>query len=137
MKSFEVVFSSNIKEVNKIVRGALEYISSNIPMADREELMEIRLILSELLFNAVIHGNRNNAEKFVKLKINTDGNVINCVISDEGEGFDFGRLSYKNSEPSIDEHGRGIILVKGLVDTFAYSKAGNRILFSKRVGVHV
>ncbi|MCD8090304.1 MAG: ATP-binding protein [Clostridiales bacterium] len=137
MKTFEVVFSSNIKEVNKIVKSALEYISESIPMADADELMEIRLILSELLFNAVIHGNKNNAEKFVKLKIITDGNTVNTVISDQGEGFDFGRLSYKNSEPSTDEHGRGILLVKALVDTIAYSKNGSRILFSKKVGVHV
>ncbi|MCD7778578.1 MAG: ATP-binding protein [Clostridiales bacterium] len=137
MKTFEVVFSSDIKQVNKIVKGALAYISENIPKADAEELMEIRLILSELLFNAIIHGNKSDSEKLVRLKIEADGNIISSVISDEGNGFDFGRLSYHNSEPSIDEHGRGIMLVKALVDSFTYSKTGNRVLFSKKVGVHV
>ncbi|MCD8157927.1 MAG: ATP-binding protein [Clostridiales bacterium] len=137
MKTFEVVFSSDIKQVNKIVKGALAYISENIPKADAEELMEIRLILSELLFNAIIHGNKSDSEKLVRLKIETDGNIISSVISDEGNGFDFGRLSYQNVEPSIDEHGRGIMLVKALVDSFTYSKTGNRVLFSKKVGVHV
>ncbi len=137
MKTFEVIFSSNIKAVNKIVKNALEYISENIPVADDEDLMEIRLILSELLFNAVIHGNKESSDKFVKLKITADGNTINAVISDQGEGFDLSRLSYKNGEPSTDEHGRGILLVRALVDSIAYSKSGSKILFSKRVGIHV
>lgn len=134
---FEVTFTSDIKNVNKIVRCAQSCISEIIPSIEGEELLEIRLILSELMFNAIIHGNKNNTEKTVKLKIEIVGNTINAVISDEGEGFDFSRLSYENSEVSAEEHGRGISLVKALVDSMSYSKPGNIIMFCKKVGGYV
>lgn len=137
MTIFEVTFSSNIKEVNKIVRCAQKYISETIPSIKNDELSELRLILSELLFNAVIHGNKNNEEKFVKLRLKAVGNTINAVISDEGEGFDFSRISYENNEASAEEHGRGISLVKALVDSMSYAKPGNKITFRKKVGNYV
>ncbi len=136
MTIFEVAFSSNIKEVKKIVRCAKNYISEMIPSIDAEELLDLRLILSELLFNAVIHGNKNNSEKFVKLKIKITGNTINAVISDQGNGFDFSRLSYTN-EASAEEHGRGISLVNALVDSLSFAKPGNIIMFCKKVGSYV
>ncbi|MCC8015461.1 MAG: ATP-binding protein [Eubacterium sp.] len=137
MTIFEVAFSSNIKEVKKIVRCAQNYISEMIPSIDAEELLDLRLILSELLFNAVIHGNKNNSEKLVKLKIKITGNTINAVISDQGNGFDFSRLSYTNSEVSSEEHGRGISLVNALVDSLSFAKPGNIIMFCKKVGSYV
>ncbi|MCD8239634.1 MAG: ATP-binding protein [Clostridiales bacterium] len=137
MTIFEVAFSSNIKEVKKIVRCAQNYISEMIPSIDAEELLDLRLILSELLFNAVIHGNKNNSEKMVRLKIKITGNTINAVISDQGNGFDFSRLSYTNNEASSEEHGRGISLVNALVDSLSFAKPGNIIMFCKKVGSYV
>lgn len=136
MKAFEVIFSSNIKEVNKVVRQAQNYIREAIPNVDNDELLDLRLILSELLFNAIIHGNKNNEKKLVRLHVWTEGTTVNASISDQGEGFDFSRLSY-SGEPSTCEHGRGISLVEALADKIVFMKPGNKILFSKRVGLHV
>ena len=136
MKKFEVVFQSNIGQVNKVVKDAQDYIRQSLPNVNSDELFDLRLILSELLANAVIHGNKNNQNKMVKLTLNVENNTIYAAVCDQGEGFDYSLLK-DTDEPSFLEHGRGICLVKALVDSISFKKSGKKILFSKRVGFHV
>ncbi len=136
MKKFEVVFSSNIGQVNKVVKDAQDYIRQNLPIVNSDELFDLRLILSELLVNAVIHGNKNNQNKLVRLTLSVENNTVYASVCDQGEGFDYNRLK-DSDEPSVMEHGRGISLVRALADSITFKKSGQKILFSKRVGFHV
>ncbi len=136
MKNFYIVFESDIKQIRDVVKNAQVYVAQCIPEISSDELFEIRLILSELLINAVTHGNKNDPHKTVKICIEAEENTVKGCVIDQGEGFDFLNASCCKA-PSTEEHGRGISLVRGLVDFMDIKLPGNKIFFKKRVNCNV
>ena len=87
---------------------------------DEDDLMKIGMAVRESMVNAVVHGNRYNAHKKVRL---SGGRRIaerfTVRIADEGEGFDFESLP----DPLAPENlmrtsGRGIFLIRSFMDEF-------------------
>lgn len=132
---FAISFKSDIYKVNDIVKNSLDFLKDNFPKADEDNLMEFKLIYCELLFNAVIHGNKSDENKNVFLSINVDGNFVNSSVSDEGVGFDYNKtiLNARSDESIFLETGRGIRLVKSLVDTLDFDMNGSTVKFCKKV----
>ena len=69
--------------------------------------------------NAVVHGNRYNANKKVRFAVHNDGQQFTIRIGDEGEGFDFDSIP----DPLAPENlmrtsGRGIFLIRSFMDDF-------------------
>lgn len=135
---FEVYFASKLSDAKKIVDSSLRFIQDGTKNASTDALRELKLVLCELLYNAVIHGNEENETKkvFISIKI-LDNNTILTVIADEGNGFDHKNLIFNlanNEEIDVfDEHGRGIRLAIALVDKIHFNSNGNRIEFIKKV----
>lgn len=77
------------KEFNldlKKVRYLSQLIVQNAP----SEIREINLLeqqISEIVKNAVRHGNRNNPNKKVKIWFAFDSSYAHLIVEDEGEGF--------------------------------------------------
>ncbi len=132
---FDVSFKSDIYKVNDIVNISLNFLKDSYPKLNEDSLMEFKLIFCELLFNAVIHGNNQDIGKKVYLSIITKENFVNSVVSDEGIGFDYKKTIKDGiAEESIFlETGRGIRLVKSLVDSLDFDTNGSTIKFCKRV----
>jgi len=135
MNRFHRTFPSELNCVRSILIDALGFIRAQFVCIPEDEEYDLRLILSELLHNAVIHGNQSDQQKFVSLSLNVKGDVLFCAISDEGAGFDHGTLlrSFSNPDDCDSEHGRGIRIVNALTDTLQYNVSGNTIHFEKRV----
>ncbi len=133
---FELCFPSEIFMVKKIIKEIFTFLNENIPNIREEDKYDLRLIFSELLCNAVIHGNREDSEKKVTLQVEVDDERVYAIISDEGNGFDPLKLltSFEADSRLEEENGRGIKLVYSLTDYLAFSASGNRIKFFKRVG---
>jgi serine/threonine-protein kinase RsbW len=69
--------------------------------------------------NAVVHGNRYNANKKVRFSVAKSTERFTVRIADEGDGFDFSRLPDPLSpENLMRTSGRGIFLVRSFVDEF-------------------
>jgi serine/threonine-protein kinase RsbW len=71
------------------------------------------------MVNAVVHGNRYNANKKVRLLVTHGNERFTIRIADEGEGFDFQCLP----DPLAPENlmrtsGRGIFLIRSFMDEF-------------------
>ena len=56
---------------------------------DEDDLMKIGMAMRESMVNAVVHGNRYNANKKVRFAVASDAERFTVRIADEGEGFDF------------------------------------------------
>lgn len=84
---------------------------------DKDELMEIRLILSELLINGIKHGNKGDISKKVYLRVLASRHGVYIEVKDEGEGINYNIEDFKDSvlEPS----GRGLQLVRSLSDNLS------------------
>src|SRR5215813_8063350 len=86
---------------------------------DEDELMRIGMAVRESMVNAVVHGNRYNANKKVRFSVAHNGERFTIRIADEGEGFDFENLP----DPLAPENlmrtsGRGIFLIRSFMDEF-------------------
>ena len=135
MSLFHRTFPSELNHVRPILLDALGYIKTELVRFPEDEEYDLRLVLSELLCNAVIHGNGNDRRKIVTLSLDVKGGVVFCAISDEGDGFDHAALmrAFNSTDDCESEHGRGIRIANALTDKLRYNVSGNTIHFEKRV----
>lgn len=142
MTSYSITFSSELCRVKEVVSDILNFFSSNLRFKNNDDLYDLKLIFSELLINAVIHGNRQDQTKKVTLHIDIEnqGEIL-ATIADEGTGFDYRRLLTSSGGQSchqeglFDENGRGICLVSSLTDQISFQNNGSVIHFLKRVTI--
>ena len=84
--------------------------------------------VSEAFQNALIHGNKNVAEKLITISFKKVATGINFSISDEGEGFnhkDIPEVNDKSKEVVFP--GRGLFLIKSLSDEVVFNESGSEI----------
>jgi serine/threonine-protein kinase RsbW len=104
----------------------------NFRIADGSEI-DIEMALLEALANAVIHGNGDNSGKrvYVTCRCYLDGEVA-ITVQDEGKGFDSSAVL----DPTVQEnllftHGRGIYLMKTLMDEVSFEDGGSVVRMRK------
>ena len=86
---------------------------------DEEDLHKIGMAVRESIVNAVVHGNRYNLKKKVRLGVESGPGKIVVTIRDEGEGFDASKLPDPlAAENLLRQSGRGLLLMKAFVDEF-------------------
>jgi serine/threonine-protein kinase RsbW len=84
-----------------------------------DDLHKIAMAVRESMVNAVVHGNRYNAHKKVRLSLSKGPNEFVVRIADEGEGFDYEHLPDPLAQENLLRHsGRGIFLIKAFMDEF-------------------
>lgn len=101
---------------------------------DESTIADIAISVSELVNNAIDHGNKKNEEKRVTVAIEKDSSAVTISVSDEGTGFDPNELDDPLAEENLlKEIGRGIFIVRSLMDTvnIAPSDKGTEITFTK------
>ena len=75
--------------------------------------------------NAIVHGNRGDANKLVTIALGLCRGGIYAEVADEGQGFDFEKFG---SLPVDDEvHGEGIFIMKQLADRLTFSEGGRQV----------
>jgi serine/threonine-protein kinase RsbW len=95
--------------------------------------VDIEMALGEVLANAVIHGNGDDSCKsvYVTCRCYMDGEV-SITVRDQGRGFDSNAVP----DPTVLEnllftHGRGIYLMKTLMDEVCFEEGGSVVLMRK------
>lgn len=92
------------------------------------QIEKIKICLYELLSNAFIHGNQNDPLKHVAVLYVVSKENFKLSIIDEGEGFDREEVpSPLSPENQLKESGRGVFMVKRMMDKVSYNKKGNRV----------
>ncbi|MCX7929160.1 MAG: ATP-binding protein [Chlorobi bacterium] len=75
----------------------------------------------EAITNAVIHGNRSDGSKKIKLRVEVHDDEIRIYVRDYGSGFDPDVLpDPRLKENLLREGGRGVFLMRSLVDDVAF-----------------
>jgi serine/threonine-protein kinase RsbW len=89
---------------------------------DREELAyHLNLVLTEAMANAILHANDENPEKEIHISISIAEQCLSIKVYDEGQGFDISNLPLPDFR-SLDEHGRGIYIIRSLMDRVTYRR---------------
>ena len=104
----------SVDEAENLVLKAAEESGFN-----EEDLHKIGMAVREAMVNAVVHGNRYNLKKKVKLEVQVDDAALEIVITDQGEGFEATELPDPLAEENLlRQSGRGLLLIKAFVDRF-------------------
>ena len=96
---------------------------------------EVEIALREALANAIIHGNHENSGKHVHVRCRCEPTEISITVKDEGRGFDIEKIA----DPTAPEnqgsiHGRGIYLMKALMDEVRFEEDGAVVHMRKSTG---
>lgn len=85
---------------------------------DQSLIADIAISVSELVNNAIMHGNRRSGDKVVKVRIERENRQVKITVTDQGKGFDPGAIeSPLDSDNLLKEVGRGIFIVRSLMDS--------------------
>jgi len=129
---FMYCLPSDVAMVSPLVDHLMRDINS-LRVMDGTEL-DIEVALREALLNAVIHGNREDPSKHIYLRVRcrADGEV-SMAIRDEGAGFDIGSVPDPTApEHRMSTHGRGIYLMRALMDEVSFEEGGTVVHMRKR-----
>jgi len=86
----------------------------------------ILLALTEAVNNAIIHGNKNDITKHIILEFVLSDETFKVIVTDEGEGFDLNKVPDPTlPENLLNEHGRGIFIMKHFVNELLTEKLKN------------
>jgi serine/threonine-protein kinase RsbW len=118
-KTKTVIFPSSVDYLEKI-----EQISSDFATAagfDESTVDDLSIALTELVNNAIHHGNKNDVNKKVSVTFINSTSKITISISDEGGGFIPSELNDPlHPDNLMSDNGRGIYLVNELMDEVNY-----------------
>jgi len=94
-----------------------------------QKRLEIGLAVQEALVNAVVHGCDSDSSKEVRCRLQSDRNGrIVITVTDPGPGFSTDLLSDpKRQEDLYADHGRGVYLIRQLMDEVSFVRPGNEI----------
>jgi serine/threonine-protein kinase RsbW len=90
--------------------------------------LNLRVGVTEALANAMLYGNSRDPRKRVRLEIRIDAAAITVDVTDEGHGFNPAYLT----DPTLPANrlrtgGRGIFLIRKLMDHVEFNESGNSI----------
>lgn len=93
----------------------------------------LQVALSEALANAIIRGNREDARKWVYVQAELGDQMITLHVTDEGDGFDPDAVpDVCRDEGLLEASGRGLFLIRHLVDDVRFNDRGNSICMTLR-----
>lgn len=115
--------TENISQVEKLIDEVCDTNKIN-----EDYYGNILIAITEAVNNAIVHGNNNNPEKRIKIKVETSSPELKFQISDEGNGFDYNALPDPTEPENIDKpNGRGVFLMKHLADEVEFRENGKTV----------
>jgi anti-sigma regulatory factor (Ser/Thr protein kinase) len=88
---------------------------------DRNLHHAISVAVSEAFTNAVVHGNQENSDKFVILRLEVNDRQITADIIDQGMGG-LKRVESRRPSSEFDEGGRGVDLIRHYADACRFKE---------------
>lgn len=119
---------SRILGVNRL----LSFLTTEFGFPPEESIVNLPLVMDEALSNAVIHGNKHSEELKIHVRIYISSRRIVIQVEDQGEGFfEEGVADPTQQENLFKGSGRGIFLIKELMDSVRFEKGGRVIEMEK------
>ena len=128
----ETTMPSEIAAISQTVENLMHVIEASHSVEGNEFAVEFAL--REALNNAVIHGNGMDDGKSVEICCRCDSETgVWLVIRDQGKGFDPTAVPNPLAPERLQaEHGRGIHLMKSLMDEVSFLLGGTEVHMRKR-----
>lgn len=125
--SFRFDLPSEPRRVGAAVRRALRS-WARAGGLDRRARFRARVALGETLANAVVHGNEGDPSRLVRVEGRATPHLLRVSVTDEGSGFEpEGVPDPREAEGRTRAGGRGLLLVRRMVDRVRYEAGGRRV----------
>lgn len=104
-----------------------------------EEIAEIKTLVSEAVSNAIIHGYKMNAARYVYIKVSTKDQNVEITVQDYGVGIqDIEKAMTPSFTTNIEEEhaGMGITIMQSLSDSFSIRSSvglGTKVIIQKEL----
>jgi serine/threonine-protein kinase RsbW len=102
--------------------------------APAREAFKLRVCLCEALSNAMSYGNAGDPGKRVRLEMTLADGLLRVRVTDEGNGFDPSGLPDPTAPERLGcDGGRGIFLMRELMDDVQFNERGNEVTLLLRL----
>lgn len=131
--SYQMVIESDLNNVHKVEK-ITEKIAKYMQFSE-EEQDSLAISVTEIVGNAVVHGNKRDKSKKVTVVFKYKNDTITVSIQDEGKGFNESDIANPlEPENLLKESGRGIFIVRALMDQvdFIRTKKGTTVRLIKK-----
>jgi serine/threonine-protein kinase RsbW len=124
---------SEVKAISPLLDQLMHLIEESRCVAGEE--FSVELALREALNNAVLHGNRLDPSKRVRVHCRCElSTELSVLIKDQGGGFDPSATPDPLAVENLHaEHGRGILLMRSQMDEVSFGCGGREVRMRKRV----
>lgn len=119
---------STERDVAEAVRRFSAFV--NRLQIDSATEFSLQVAFHEALSNAVEHGNKADPSKCVVAECIASDSMLRIQVTDEGDGFNPQVAAELASDPFRDR-GRGLFLIRSLMDEVTYNERGNAISMVK------
>jgi serine/threonine-protein kinase RsbW len=131
-KSVSLKIPSRIEYIRKVSDSVLRSLAGH--HIDEDKAFDIKLCVEEAVRNAIVHGNKSDKRRSVKVVLQVSGDEAVIDVEDEGRGFDHARVADPTTDANIARNcGRGLFLIKKLMDKVEYIGSGNKVRMTKRI----
>ena len=97
------------------------------PIKSSHHSYRIKLGLHEALINAVIHGNKLDPHKSIRVRRIITPKWCVWQIQDQGKGLEIKKRIYKLPKKNSSVNGRGLYIINECFDDIRWSNKGNRL----------
>jgi serine/threonine-protein kinase RsbW len=133
VENFSSTKEFEIPSRRDLIRGVLKEIMDYVNELDID-VKFMRLVLEEALSNAMEHGNKFDHSKTILIEVEITGSRLVIRVRDRGKGFDHNNVPDPTSEEALwKRRGRGIFLMRKLMDEVTYSRNGSEITLLKNL----
>jgi serine/threonine-protein kinase RsbW len=121
-----------------LVGDAVELVATHLPpgtLSPRRISFNLRTALAEALGNAIRYGTGEDPDRTVRVRVEVGRDVVRIYVIDDGQGFDPSRLPDPTHPDNLErDYGRGLFVIRHLVDDVAFNEKGNGICLTLRAG---
>lgn len=123
----EETFAAKVENIEPMVQRVTDL--ARELHCDEGKDMEIGLALQEALANAIVHGCQSDPAKTVTCRVEFPQPAqMLIVVRDSGPGFEPKEVPDPlSAEGLVSSHGRGIRLIRGLMDEAHYERGGTEL----------
>lgn len=120
----EIIFEKEIQSDPELLPELEESI---IELAKKYKLNDVKLnslalSFSEAASNSMVHGNKLDVNKKIKITIKVDNDKMTVIIKDEGKGFNLDSVPDPTKPENIlKDSGRGIHIMRSFLNNLRYN----------------
>jgi serine/threonine-protein kinase RsbW len=129
---WSVTLNGDVERVGPVISEIMDRVRNTKVIHDHE--FEVEVALLEAVANAVKHGCGGDPEKHVTVQVVCDADVgMRVTVRDPGPGFDPDEVpSPLEEENLLGTSGRGVFLIRRLMDEVRYEDNGATLIMTKR-----